>query len=182
MRQCQSASDLRMSWNLVHNRDMANVQVVPNKTALRAYLSQGLTQQQIVEAWKRDSGVTVSRSSIAMAIERYGLKSSHPRARYDDLLPWRVSLEHANAMEARLLRLESRRRAGQRITHAEERWLDGWLAELKEADAVIHYDPDTEQGFFWIPRADAAPGSDLINRPKVRGGSVTAKMDRRKDP
>jgi len=146
---------------------MANAQVVPNKTELRAYLSQGLTQQQIVDAWKRDSGVTVSRSAIAMAIERYGLKSAHPRARYEELLPWRVAIEHRERTDARMLRLEGRRRAGQKLGEKEERWLDGWLEQLREQNAVIHYDRDTEQGFWWIPR-EPEHGDEIINRPKQK--------------
>lgn len=156
-----------MSMTMVENDNMANSQVVPNKTQLRVYLSQGLTQQQIVDAWKRDCGVTVSRSAIAMAIERYGLKSAHSRPRYEDLLPWRVANEHREKTDARMLRAEGRRRAGQRLTAQQERRLDNWLADLAEQDAVVHYDRETEQGFFWIPRSEANRGSDdIINKPK----------------
>lgn len=150
---------------------MANTQVVPDKTALKAYLSRGLTQQQIVDAWKRDSGVTVSRSAIAMAIERNGLKSSNPRARYDDLIPWRVRVEHKDAQEVRLLRMEARRRAGGTLSNSEIRWLMGWKEELHNANAVIHYDPDTEQGFWWVERLPEH-GDDLIVRPKVSSRSA----------
>lgn len=161
---------------------MANTVKGPNKTQLKAYLSQGMTQQQIVEAWAQDSGVRVARSTIAMLIERSGLESANPRPRYDELLPWRVAPEHRDDIDARALRLEGRRRAGGKITPWQEKWLEGWIADLRNANAVVHYDRATEKGFHWIPRTPEH-GDDLIHRPKVRGGSAAdIKMDKRKDP
>jgi hypothetical protein len=153
---------------------------VPNKTQMRRYLSRGLTQQEIVEAWEADSGYRVSRSAIAMAIERYDLKSAHPRPTYPDLLPWVIQVEHRNHIDARMLRLEGRRRSGQKLHKQEQRWLDQWKHELFEVrNAVVHYEKDTDEGFFWIPRT-AEHGDDLIDRsnavkPEGRVPASTAK-------
>lgn len=129
-------------------------QLVPDKTQMRRYLSAGLTQKQIRDAWENDSGIKVSRSAIAMAIERYGLQSAHPRRRYEETLPWKVRVEHKNNNNARMLRLEGRRREGLALGDQEKRLLTQWRHKLEEAGAVIVYDPDTEQGFWWVARRD----------------------------
>lgn len=149
---------------------MAAPQKVPNKTELRRYLSKGMTQQQIVDAWEKDSGVRVSRSAIAMAIERNSLSSAHQRPEYTDLLPWRVAAEHRWHYDARMLRLEGRRRAGRKLTEREGTFLDRWKNELLEASAVIHYERDTEDGFFWVPRLPEH-GDDLIDRSNADKGT-----------
>lgn len=154
---------------------MAGLVKVPNKTQMRLYLSKGLTQKQIVEAWEEDSGYTVSRSAIAMAIERYDLKSSHERPTYPEMLPWKVKVEHRGHIDARMLRLEGRRMAGRTLSERESRWLEQWKADLERAGAVVHYERDTEEGFWWVPRT-MAHGDDLIDRsnavkPEGQGGA-----------
>lgn len=140
---------------------MPAIQRVPGKGELKKYLNQGLTQAQIVDAWEKESGERVSRSSIAMAMARYGLKSARPRPDYGQLLPWTVAEEHRYHIDARMLRLEGRRRAGGKLSEDEARWLENWKAELERRDAVVYYERDTEEGFFWIPRE--AHHTDIID-------------------
>lgn len=132
----------------------------PDKTKLRRYLERGMTQNEIAVAWEAESGVRVGRTTIAMAIERLGLSSAHPRPRYEDMLPWVVAEEHRMDWNARMLRLEGRKRAGQRLAADEQRWLQGWLAELDAEGAVVTY--DRTLGFQRVPRR---PGDDVIRRP-----------------
>lgn len=136
---------------------MAAPQVVPSKTEMREYLRRGLTQKQIAEI------AGCSRSAISMAIERYELKSARPRARYMDLLPWKVSNEHRMRAQARLLRLESRRRQGKAIGERDRVWLNNWLTWLDDQNAVVMYDPDTKPGFFYVPREES--DDDIVRRP-----------------
>ena len=130
-----------------------STQLVPSKTEMRRYLQKGLTQAQIVDAWEADSGIRVSRAAIAMAIARYDLQSANARPRYEDMLPWKVRTEHRSDHNARMLRLEARRRRGQKLSREEKRWLDGYVAQLKERNAVVTYLP--ELGFLWVARSDA---------------------------
>lgn len=148
---------------------MSNARRVPDLDQLRAYLDQGLTHAEIAEAWLKDSGVKVSRSTVSMAIARYNLKGHSPRAhmRHSDLIPWQLDPSHVYKPEARLLRLEGRRKAGHELREDELRWLENWKKELSEADAVIHYDRDTDEGFFWVSKADprvVTDGDGLIDR------------------
>lgn len=150
----------------VHNVVMANVTVVPDKTTLKNYLAKGLTQAQVVDAWEKDSGNRVSRSAIAMAIERYGLKSNNPRVRHEDLLPWHVEMQHRHLSDARNLRSLGRKKQGRQLSENDAQRLEAWLQRLTEANAVVRYDADTEEGFFWVPRLPEH-GDDVIDRTNV---------------
>lgn len=153
--------------SVIHNVNMntkrGRTVVAPNKTELRRYLERGLTQQQIADEWEKDSGYRVSRSTIGMAIARYGLESSRPRLRYEDLLPWHVAQQHLMAYDARMLRYEGRRRAGLEVDSDTITRLEGWIRDLRSRDAVVHYDPDTAEGFYWVKRSEE--DDDLIRRP-----------------
>lgn len=50
-----------------------NARLVPDPHQMRQYVDQGLTQHQIVDAWLADSGIRVSRSAVAMALDRYDM-------------------------------------------------------------------------------------------------------------
>lgn len=148
---------------------MVNVQRVPGKGELKKYLNQGLTQKQIVEQWREDSGESVSRSAIAMAIQRYDLKSAHERPTYPDLLPWTIRTEHRDDAEARLLRHEARRRAGGKLREKDEHWLDQWLEALNTPvlpkaplGHVVTY--NREEGFRWTERKEWH--TDIIDPPQ----------------
>lgn len=140
-----------------------SARIVPDKPQMEAYLKRQLTQQQIADEYEKDTGIRVSRAAIGLAIERYGLQSSKPRPRWDRLIPWKVKPEHKQAKEVRLLRLEARRGAGLPLSDRDLQRLENWKAELREADAVIHYHPNTDAGFFWVPREE---GEYLIREPE----------------
>lgn len=135
----------------------------PNKTQLKNYLAKGLTQAQIVDAWEVDSNMRVSRSAIGMAIKRYDLVSTNPRPNYMDMIPWTLRKEHQMHWDARMLRLEAKRRRGDALTDKEKRDLTHWRSRLEEADAVVIYEADSDEGFFWTTRL--ATDDDIIRRP-----------------
>lgn len=142
-----------------------SAELVPNATQMRRYLERGLSQQQIADQWAADSNKRVSRAAIGMAIIRYGLESAHSRGRYDDLIPWKVEPGHRQHKQLKYLRLESRRRRGLSLTAAELRRLESWKLALKQANAVIYYEPRTEEGFFWVNREPE--DKDLVRMPEA---------------
>jgi len=137
----------------------------PDKTTLRRWLREGLTQRQIAERWYDETGENCSRAAVGMAISRYGLKSAHAIERYDDLIPWQVQSVHSMHKHARHLRWLSRRRRGLPLNDEESRRLDSWLQKLETSNAVVHYDPDTPQG-FWLVHREPEDGDDPIRRPR----------------
>lgn len=134
----------------------------PDKTWLRRHAQRGLTQKQMVDAWELESGIRVSRSAIAMAMARQDVEAAKPRPRYEDMLPWHVLDVHKYNSHARLLRLEGRRRKGNKLNDRELQWLTTWRRELEAHDAVIMYDPATDEGFHWVTRT--AADTDIIRR------------------
>lgn len=145
---------------------------VPDKATLQDYLSRGLTQQQIVAEWERETNVRVSRSAIGMAIARYELVSANPRPRYDDMLPWEIRTEHSTHYFAKMLRLEARRRRGETLNEEQLGRLDSWLRTVDEKDAVIYYDPETIEGFWLLQRE---PDDEDIVRPDTKPPSQRRK-------
>lgn len=137
----------------------------PDKTTLRRWLREGLTQQQIADRWADETGENCSRAAVGMAIARYGLKSANSIERYDDLIPWRVKSVHSMNRHVRHLRWLSRRRRGLGLSDEESRRLDAWLQKLETSNAVVHYDPDTPQG-FWLVHREPSDGDDPIRRPE----------------
>lgn len=143
---------------------MANTSLAPDQNELRRYVARGLSDAGIAKAWERDSGIRVSRSAIIMARKRYGIDSPRPRERYDDLIPWSVEQEHRRKTDLRRLRDLARRRRGEPIPPERAVSLDNWLSALKEAEAVVMYDPQTEKGFWWVKRRPE--DGDVIRLPE----------------
>jgi hypothetical protein len=143
---------------------------VPSKVVLEQWSAEGLTQQQMADRIREDTGVPVSRAAISLAMTRYGMEPRNDR--HDELIPWRVKTEHLLAWEVRLLRREARRRKGKPLKPRDESALDGWLASMHEQKAVVAYYPDSPHGFYCVPAEPEdyeglAPGEHpLIRRPK----------------
>lgn len=83
--------------------------------------------------------------------------------RDDDLMPWAVKEEHRWAYPAAMLRVEGRRRAERDLRPEDRTRLTSWLNMLNEKQLVVHYDPDTDEGFFYVPRE--AKDTDIIRKP-----------------
>jgi hypothetical protein len=86
--------------------------------------------------------------------------------RNDDLIPWHVKTKHRWEYPIAMLRVEARRRAGKPIRDVDLDRIDSFLRKLKENNAVVHYDPDTEQGFFFVARTKG--DDDIIRRPRQK--------------
>lgn len=140
-------------------------EVAPPKAKLEQYIREGLTQQQMADRWSEEGNVSITRSTIAMAMSRYGLKSARPRDRYTDMIPWTLRTEHTMAAETRLLRLEARRRRGDDISERDRVWLSNWLTELDKDQKVLIYDDRTPRGWWYLPRTDE--DDDIIRRPET---------------
>lgn len=123
----------------------------PSTEQLRDYRARRLTQQEMVAEYFAETGVKLSRSAFAMAMHRDGLTDAAP-SRHSDLLPWAVRPEHRYHRDARYLRLESRRRAGQTLRADDARRLQAWLDDLDTYNAVVYYHPNTKGGFWWVVR------------------------------
>lgn len=64
-----------------------------------------------------------------------------------------------------MLRQEARRRAGGVLTEKMEQALNIWLDGLEADGVVVHYEPDTEEGWFYVPRRPGVD-QDIIRKPR----------------
>jgi hypothetical protein len=135
--------------------------LLPQKDDLIRMVASGMSHQDIVDETFRRTGERVTRAAVSAALSRAGQEPLRPR--YEDLIPWKVKVKHGNHYALRMLRAEARSRQGIAIPEVEARRLESWKRILKVNKAVVHYDPDTEQGFFYVePRAK---DRDLIRIP-----------------
>ena len=131
-------------------------------------LRRGLTDREVAKYLADHHNIFVTDNAITIWRRRRG--DALKRGRHNDLLPWTVKTEHAFKYIPKLLRFEARVRNGETLTPADARRLELFKDKLTAANdgrgAVVHYDPDTEQG-WWI--VEKRPGIDqgLIRDPKV---------------
>ena len=112
-------------------------------------LRAGATQQEVADRF----GVT--QPAVNRAIYRGRIKGIvYDRATQDETgVPWHpVKPEHRSRYLVRMLRASARRDRGEKSAPVIEAQLDSFLKQVDELDFVVHYDPDTEDGFFRVPR------------------------------
>lgn len=142
---------------------MARERLLPPVSELEAWVNQGMTHDQIVEKIKREKHVDVTRSAVSVALSRAGRTT---RTIEDKAVPWVIRPEHSNKIDLHLLRVHKRITEGEQVRDSDRRRYESWKAKLDAEDAVVHYEPRSAAGFWWVPRR---PGIDngLIREPDV---------------
>ncbi|ONI83512.1 hypothetical protein ALI22I_34015 [Saccharothrix sp. ALI-22-I] len=125
------------------------------------WIEEGKTYAWMVQQYKEKYGIDTTITMFSNFRRRRGLE---PRiARDPNLVPWKVEDEHGWKTPLTLLRLEGRRRSGLPLRPIDVTRLDNWLEWLAEQGAVVHYDPDTPEGFHYVKREEG--DDDIIRRP-----------------
>lgn len=121
----------------------------------RRWHAEGQTYAWMVEEYKRKYNIETSVAMFTNFATRLGLPKRSRKARIS-ALPWVVKEEH-NIMELTMLRLVARQAEGMSIPVSAGPKLAAWKEFLTEKNWVVHYEPDTDEGFFYV---DARPGID----------------------
>ncbi len=128
---------------------------LPDKLVERL-VRQGMGNTEVSRWLLEHEHLEVSPSAVGMWRKRRGLptKPIAPSA------PWsyRPGSGHNRESEAAVVRAYFRREAGLPIDGQREQLLLSWERRLYGAGRVLHYDPDTEQGWWYV---EAEPGVDL---------------------
>lgn len=110
-------------------------------------LRAGKTQQEVADHF----GVT--QAAVSANIKRGNIKIDYPNQTEGRAVPWHpLRSGHRDRYLVRMLRAHHRREQGLANAPVLEAMLDTFLAKAAEQDFVVHYDPDTEEGFFRVPR------------------------------
>ena len=131
------------------------------------WLVEGRTYQWIVDEYRRKYGIETTISMWAALRRRHGIETRIVRD--ENLIPWAVKVEHRHAHAVSMLRAEARRRAGRTLTPVMEGMLNVWLSGLERDGVVVHYDPDTPQGWWYVPPRKGID-KDLIRQPERQTG------------
>ncbi|WP_406192315.1 hypothetical protein OH733_05505 [Streptomyces griseus] len=134
---------------------------IQDETEVIRWFKEGRTYAWMIKTYKEKYGIDTVPSMWGNFRRRRGL--DRRIVRDDDLVPWFVKEEHRWAYPLRMLRIEARQRAEKELTESDIARLSSWKEMLEEENAVVHYDPDTEQGFFYVPRQEG--DDDLIHEP-----------------
>ena len=136
--------------------------VLPDSLLLRL-MREGKTDGQIVRYLAEHEDITVTRQAISAWRKRRGddMRPQAPKA-----LPWTLRPEHRQLEPARVIRWHARVERGEELDPADRVRYDRAMKRLQDDRVVIHYDPDTPQGWFVLPRRE---GIDLgiIREPDV---------------
>lgn len=137
---------------------------IQNEQEVIRWFEEGRTYQWMIDEYRRKYGIDTVSSMWGNFRRRRGL--DRRIVRDDDLIPWFVKEEHRWAYPLAMLRAEARRRAGRELTERDRTRLANWLKTMEESGAVVHYDPDTKEGFFYILRQEG--DDDLIHQPREK--------------
>lgn len=142
-----------------HNSKMQDV------AEFKRWYAEGREYKWMVEQYKEKYDLDVTRAMFSNWRARLGL-SPRSVVRDSDLIPWLVRRDHTWLLPMRMLRLEARVRSGATVTHQQLTQVHAWCESLRETGRVVHYEPDTEQGFFYVPAREGID-TDLVRIPDV---------------
>ncbi|HLL67543.1 MAG TPA: hypothetical protein VK453_17795 [Micromonosporaceae bacterium] len=115
-----------------------------------AWFAEGRTYRWMSEDYRRKYNIETSPSLWGTYRHLRGLH--RPTTNDHGLVPWNVRERHRWAYPVIMLRAEARRRGGVDLSADDLAKLEAWLKRMKEDDTVLHYDPDTEEGWCYVPR------------------------------
>ncbi|ROT25863.1 hypothetical protein [Micromonospora sp. HM5-17] len=135
---------------------------IVNEQEVLRWFEEGRSYQWMVAEYKRKYDIDTVPSMWGNFRRRRGLQRRTHRD--DDLLPWGMKDEHRWLFPAQMLRAEARRRAGKQLRPHDEKRLANFVDRLRRDGLVVHYDPDTKEGFFYVPAREGID-TDLIRKP-----------------
>ena len=136
---------------------------IQNEQEVIRWFEEGRTYAWMTEQYRTKYNIETVPSLWGNFRRRRGLDRRITRD--DALIPWHVERQHRWDYPIMMLRQEARRRAGAEMTSDQLERLDGWKRGMARDGSVLHYEPDTEQGWFYVERREGID-TDLIRAPE----------------
>lgn len=138
---------------------------IQNETEVIRWFEEGRTYDWMVKEYRRKYNIETQPSMWGNFRRRRGL--ARRIVRDDELIPWFVKREHRWDYPILMLRKEARRRAGLEMSAEDLHAVEAWKAGMERDGTVLHYDADTEQGWFYVPRRQGVD-LDIIREPEMK--------------
>jgi len=132
---------------------------------LRRLRMLGFSYKDIQKITFAMTGRQVALSTVGASLHRAGLTEKQDR--YQDEVPWRVKPQHAAAYPVRMLRDLGRIRRGGDMPDDERLRFFSWVRTIEESQHVVAYDPDSDQGFHYVPVSDGDWPDGIPIRPGI---------------
>lgn len=146
---------------------------IQDRAEVIRWIEDGKTYDWMSQRYLEKYNIETHPTMFANFRRRNGIKRRIVRD--EKLIPWEVNNpEHRHRYAIVMLRTEARRRAGEQLTPSDAERLDRWLETRRDTDTVVHYDPDTTKGFWYMPRR-AGIDKDLIREPEMQVAGDTHK-------
>lgn len=129
---------------------------------LRALFSAGLTYDEIAEVNERSEGWKPSRSAVLRKYQDLGMPPR--RASHQDLLPWRIALEHESSLVRHMLEAESRSRQHRALSPTDKKLVARLHETLFGRGTLMVVDYHPETGFSFALREDS--DTDIVRSPR----------------
>jgi hypothetical protein len=136
---------------------------IQNEDEVLRWFREGKTYEWMSQQYLAKYGLVMTPSAWGNFRRRRGL--TRRILRDDELIPWAVRPEHRWAYPLQMLRMEARHRAGLNLREADAARHRNFMRRLADENAVVHYDPDTAEGFHIVPREES--DDDVVRRPLV---------------
>lgn len=140
---------------------MGASKIVDEQEVIR-WFEEGKTYAEMCQLYRDKYNIETVPSLWGNFRRRRGLQRRINRD--DELIPWEIKKEHRWDYPIMMLRKEARRRAGLPVSQEDQDALDVWLRGMEEQGTVLHYEPETEQGWFYVPRREGVD-LDIIRTP-----------------
>ena len=134
---------------------------IQDETEVKRWFAEGKTYEWMCQEYERKYNLQVVPSTFGNFRRKHGIPLRIVRD--EALIPWRLKPEHRYAYPAMMLRAEARRRAGKELDAETEGKLQAWLYRMHKDKLVVHYDPDSPEGFYYL--APRKRDVDLVRVP-----------------
>ncbi|MGH8526980.1 MAG: hypothetical protein ACREXY_23080 [Gammaproteobacteria bacterium] len=138
---------------------------IQDETEVLRWFREGRTYDWMQREYLRKYNIETVPSMWSNFRSRRGL--DRRIVRNDDLIPWFVKEEHRWKNAVLMLRAAARERAGEQLDSGTRRSFRSWLRTRRRLDEVVHYDPDTKEGFSYVARRKGVD-VDLIREPEFK--------------